>query len=267
MNTTTAANRKYAIANAIKSGKRIDHAMTPGELLGLAAFSDPLNYNRGRDMLCKQIGADDDELFDFEMDNELSDDALELARHSFMMDDTRNELNRIKYGNALIADDEILAFAYFLVTGSDIIETANNFCEVEYDDAANLVNHVANRLKFLLVCLREGRYDVLNMVIRFVRKNSDPDIDTLSIFPDVVSDDGGVVEYYQAMVDPRAYAVYREKERAKMLGDSEGFRATENATKTDEDEYADEDEDAEEDDCDNDSEDFEEPLVERDFEG
>ncbi len=255
MNERMITNRKREIAEAVRSGKDIRTVVAPGELLALIGHTDPVSYDRGADMFCQQVGLQPEDLFEYQLDEQLSGEALEIARNSFLMDSTREKINRHKYTNGLIPDDEIIAFAMFLVSDADIISSVNDYGEVEFDDVSDLVNHIARRIKYLLLCIQNGRYDLLNAIIQFVKRNKTDSIDTLFLFPTVETDDGGVVEFYKAWTDSNAYNAFHEKECAKRMAAYEA----EKQMRT----LVDDEEDDESDEC----EDYEEPLVERDFEG
>ena len=85
------------------------------------------------------------------MRRQCNDESMAEIRNSFLMDPVRAKLNKIKYEKGLIPDDEILAFALFLVGNSRIVEEYDVIDENELYDMAELVNSTANRLKFLLL--------------------------------------------------------------------------------------------------------------------
>ena len=260
MNANQMQNRKAALTLSLSSGKDINHSIAPGEFLALVAHTDPLNFERGLCMLKDQIKADDGEFFKYQYENECYAAALYAARNTFFMDSIRLEINKYKYTNGLIPDDEILAFVLFLIADSDLVAYATETGEVEFDDLANLINHMANRAKFLLMCLRDKRYDILNLVVQYARKEKSDQIDTLFCFDTVEPDDGGVIGYYKTLTSQEAYAdaygdgcipAFAAKDRMRDIGLCD-----------DEDDY-DEDDDYE----DESEDELDEPLVERDFEG
>lgn len=260
MNTNQINNRKAALIQSIKNGLPLDYSVAPGEFLALVAHTDPVNFSRGFDMLLQQTKADESEFFGYQFENECYEDKLEMVRNTLYMDPVRAQINRFKYENGLIPDDEILAFVLFLIADSDLVAYATETGEVEFDDLANLINHMANRAKFLLMCLRDNRYDILNLVVQYARKEKSDQIDTLFCFDTVEPDDGGVIGYYRTLTDKDAYyekygdgciPAFAGKERMRDLGLSD-----------DEDDF-DEDNDYE----DEVEDELDEPLVERDFEG
>ncbi len=153
-----------------------------------------------------------------------------------------------KFTNGLIPDDEIIAYAIFLICDSDIVENANEYGEIDFYDIPDLVNHIAQRIKFILLCIQNKRYDILNAIISHVKRNKADDINTLLIYPTVEANDGGVTEFVKAWTDSKAYNEFHAKECEKRRNEYE-----------DDEEIIDEEED-------NDVEN-EEPIVERDFEG
>ena len=258
MNTKQMINRKAALVQSLANDTDIRHAVAPAEFLRLAALTDPLDFDRGVSALLDHTRADEGEFFGYQFDNECYAAALEVGRNTFFMDPVREKINKYKYENGLLADDEILALALFLIIDSTLVTEAQDFCEFEFDHVANLINHVANRMKFLLLCMRDGRYDVLNTVIQYVRKCKAEEVDTIYCFDTVTPDDGGVIEYFKAMTDHEAYGEYFDKlcEERRLAYEA---RKSCNRSCADEDSENDD-----EDDC---EEDYEEPLVERDFEG
>ena len=157
MNTNQINSRKATLIQSVKNGKPFRLTVAPGEFLALVAHTDPLNFNRGFEMLREQTKVDDDAFYDYMVENECSEEKLEMVRNSLYMDPVRAQINRFKYENGLIPDDEILAFVLFLIADSDLVAYATETGEVEFDDLANLINHMANRAKFLLMCLRDNR--------------------------------------------------------------------------------------------------------------
>ncbi len=257
MNTNTINYRKHQITEALKSGTPLRDAVAPGEFLALVAHLDPLSYGRGSNVLGGQLNVDEDEQFEYEITEQLGDAAVEVARQTYLMDDVRAEINRHKFANGLLADDEILAFALFLVVDSALVNDALDSEEMEFDDVADLINHVAKRIKFLLSCIRNGRLDILNTVIQYTKLKKTENIDTVFLFPTFEADDGGTLEYYKAMTDKNAYRNYFQQELDKSKAQyEESKRLSEllNAEEDDEDAYSDN------------YEDDREPLVERDFE-
>ena len=256
MNTNQINNRKAALIQSIKNGLPLDYSVAPGEFLALVAHTDPVNFSRGFDMLLQQTKADESEFFGYQFENECYEDKLEMVRNTLYMDPVRAQINRFKYENGLIPDDELLAFMLFLIADSDLVTYANETGEVEFDDLATLINHMANRAKFLLMCFRDNRFDILNLVVQYSRKEKSKQIDTLYCFDTVEPDEGGVIGYYKTLTsieaDAGKYApAFETKECKRNLGLSD-----------DEDDY-DEDDDYE----DEFEDELDEPLVERDFEG
>ncbi len=260
MNTNQINSRKAALIQSVKNGNSFNKSIAPGEFLALVAHTDPVNFNRGFEMLREQTKVDDDDFYDYMVENECSEEKLEAVRNTIYMDPVRAKINKFKYDNGLIPDDEILAFVLFLIADSDLVSNANETGEVEFDDLANLINHMANRAKFLLLCLRENRYDILNLVVQYARKEKSDQIDTLFCFDTVEPDDGGIISYYKTLTDHKAFveaqgkshgSAYTAEDRMHDLG------------------LCDDDEDDYEDDVyeNEDEEELDEPLVERDFEG
>lgn len=261
MNTNQMHNRKMALANALKNGKPFRYAVAPGELLALIAHSDPLDFGRGTELLLKQTKANESDFYEYQFDNRCYESALEVARNTYYMDPVRAEVNKFKYENGLLADDEVLALALFFLADSDAVINCADYGEAEFDDFANLVNHVANRMKFLLLCMRDGRYDILNTVIQFARAKKTSDIDSIFCLDTVEPDDGGTIDYFKAMIDHEAYANYclkeHEKEPTRKTQRKVSFSDDDSDTDSDDDFYGDDDYD----------DDTGEPIVERDFEG
>ena len=114
-------------------------------------------------------------------------------------------LNKIKYEKGLIPDDEILAFALFLVGNCRIIEECDFNDELFFEDYAELINITANRLKFLILCMNNGRFDLLNTVIQFAHKEMQPNASTEYCFAEVTPDDRRVLDYYKRMTDHVAF--------------------------------------------------------------
>ena len=217
MNTNQINNRKAQIIESIKAGLRLRNAVAPGELLALVSNADPLNFERGVGVLTMQTGVDSDEMLDYQIDNECCESALEVARHTVYMDPERSMINAYKYENSMIPDDELLAFALFFIADSDLVTSANETGEVEFDDVANLINHMANRMKFFFTCLREKRYDILNLIVHYARKYKSEDIDTRFCFDTVTPDDGGVIEYFNSLVDVNAFRSRNMQMRAERI--------------------------------------------------
>lgn len=255
MNTNQKINRKAALEKSLSLGKPFNRAVAPGEFLALVAHTDPLNFERGLCMLQSQTKADEEQFFNYQLDNECYESALAVARNTLFMDPVRAQLNRFKYESGLIPDDEILAFVLFLIADSDLVAYATETGEVEFDDLANLINHMANRMKFLLLCMRDGRYDLLNLVVQHARKNLSDQIDTLFCFDTVEPDDGGVIDYFREQTSHEAFA-------SKLDRDAEICEAAMRERERMENFLSDDDEN---DGYDEDEQD--EPLVERDFEG
>ncbi len=265
MNTNTIKNRKNEIVEDLKSGKRLFRTVAPFELLTLIADLDPINFFRGTAVLADQLGADPMEMVQMCTAEQLTPPAVDVARHTFLMDDARTEINRYKYERGLLGDDEILAFALFLVVDSALVNDALEYDEVEFDDVAELVNHVASRIKFLMSCLRESRFDVLNSIIQYTKAKKSEGIDTVYLFPTIKADDGGFLDYYKAMTEKDEYPKYVVKEIQKF---NEALKdRLDNESEDDGDETTDNAEDGEDDDGSSNYDDYEEPLVERDFEG
>ena len=217
MNTNQINNRKAQIIESIKAGLGLRNAVAPGELLALVSNADPLNFERGVGVLTMQTGVDSDEMLDYQIDNECCESALEVARHTVYMDPERSKINAYKYENSMIPDDELLAFALFFIADSDLVISANETGEVEFDDVANLINHIANRMKFFFTCLREKRYDILNLIVHYARKYKSEDVDTRFCFDTVTPDDGGVIEYFNSLVDINAFRSRKMKMRTERI--------------------------------------------------
>ena len=217
MNTNQINNRKAQIIESLKAGLGLRNAVAPGELLALVSNADPINFERGVGVLTMQTGVDSDEMLDYQINNECCESALEVARHTVYMDPERSMINAYKYENSLIPDDELLAFALFFIADSDLVTSANETDEVEFDDVANLINHMANRMKFFFTCLREKRYDILNLIVHYARKYKSEDIDTRFCFDTVTPDDGGVIEYFNSLVDVNAFRSRNMQMRAERI--------------------------------------------------
>ena len=217
MNTNQINNRKAQIIESIKAGLGLRNAVAPGELLALVSNADPLNFERGVGVLTMQTGVDSDEMLDYQIDNECCESALEVARHTVYMDPERSKINAYKYENSMIPDDGLLAFALFFIADSDLVTSANETGEVEFDDVANLINHMANRMKFFFTCLREKRYDILNLIVHYARKYKSEDVDTRFCFDTVTPDDGGVIEYFNSLVDVNAFRSRKMKMRTERI--------------------------------------------------
>lgn len=245
MNTNHSFNRKAALQQSIAHGKSMTKSVAPAEFLSLVAYTDPLNFDRGVHLLADQIGVKETDIRTYQRENECYEASLESMRNAFSTDPVRMKLSQFKYESGLIPDDEILAFVLFLVADSDLVEYASATGEVEFDDLADLLNHMANRARFLLMCLREGRFDILNAVVQFARKYKSEQIDTIFCFDKVEPDDGGLADYYKAMTDHDAFAALND-----------------NLTEDDFDDGVEYD-----DKLDGYDRDDEEPAVERDFEG
>ena len=210
MNTNNSFNRKAALQQSIAHGKSLTKSVAPAEFLSLVAYTDPLNFDRGVHLLADQIGVKETDIRTYQRENECYEASLESMRNAFSTDPVRMKLSQFKYESGLIPDDEILAFVLFLVADSDLVEYASATGEVEFDDLADLLNHMANRAKFLLMCLREGRFDILNAVVQFARKYKSEQIDTIFCFDKVEPDDGGLADYYKAMTDHDAFAALND---------------------------------------------------------
>ena len=107
MNTNQINSRKATLIQSVKNGKPFRLTVAPGEFLALVAHTDPLNFNRGFEMLREQTKVDDDAFYDYMVENECSEEKLEMVRNSLYMDPVRAQINRFKYENGLIPDDEI----------------------------------------------------------------------------------------------------------------------------------------------------------------
>lgn len=210
MNTNHSFNRKAALQQSIAHGKSLTKSVAPAEFLSLVAYTDPLNFDRGVHLLADQIGVKETDIRTYQRENECYEASLESMRNAFSTDPVRMKLSQFKYESGLIPDDEILAFVLFLVADSDLVEYASATGEVEFDDLADLLNHMANRAKFLLMCLREGRFDILNAVVQFARKYKSEQIDTIFCFDKVEPDDGGLADYYKATTDHDAFAALND---------------------------------------------------------
>ena len=241
MNTNQINNRKAQLIESIKAGLGLGNAVAPGELLALVSNADPLNFERGVGVLTMQTGVDSDEMLDYQIDNECCESALEVARHTVYMDPERSMINAYKYENSLIPDDELLAFALFFIADSDLVTSANETGEVEFDDVANLINHMANRMKFFFTCLREKRYDILNLIVHYARKYKSEDIDTRFCFDTVNPDDGGVIEYFNSLVDVNAFRSRNMQMRAERIFADPDPKESMNFSP---DDYCDDDEDS-----------------------
>jgi len=256
MNTNQINNRKAQFIESIKAGLGLRNAVAPGELLALVSNADPINFERGVGVLTMQTGVDSDEMLDYQIDNEFCESALEVARHAVYMDPERSKINAYKYENSLIPDDELLAFALFFIADSDLVISANETGEVEFDDVANLINHIANRMKFFFTCLREKRYDILNLIVHYARKYKSEDIDTRFCFDTVTPDDGGVIDYFNSLVDINAFRSRKMKMRTERIFAAPEAKASMDISPGD---HCDDDEDSVEDiECDDDLECFEE---------
>ena len=206
MNTNQINNRKAAFVQAMENDEYdIHHAVAPAELMAILHHCDPLKYNYGVDILINSDYVNEDVLLEYMDDKHCWEHDWEAALNTFLMDPVRAKLNKYKYEKALLADDEILAFALFLVGDSLIVKEADEDEDIDYSDTADLVNHVAQRLKFLLMCMNLGRYDVLNTVIQFARSEMKTPIDTTFCFDTFEPNDGGVMNYFKVMTDHIEY--------------------------------------------------------------
>lgn len=257
MNTKHIQNRKAAFAIAMENhgSSYLPTTIAPAEMMALVANSDPLNFWNGVNDLTEYANADENDMMEYMLNNQCSDESLSEIRHSFLMDPIRNKLNKIKYEQGLIPDDEILAFALFLVGDSLLVREADTDSYICFDDSATLVNHVANRLKFLCLCMSDGRYDLLNTVIQYARKEMCTTVATNFVFDEVEADDGGVAEYYRTMTDPEAF-------KKRYEANEEAFRKAMKTRAKDKNIFIDDQNDDIPTRADQD-----EPLVERDFEG
>ena len=215
MNTKQINNRKAAFMLAMaENPKDINHAVAPAELMAIIAHTNPLQFEDGVGTLFMDSGVDEETYYDYLMCRQCNDESLAEIRHSFLMDPVRAKLNKFKYEKGLIPDDEILAFALFLVGNSRIVEEYEVIDENELHDMAELVNSTANRLKFLLQCMNEGRYDILNTVIQFTHKVMETNVDPVYCFDEVTPEDGGVLDYYKRMTDRVEFGKTFDKETA-----------------------------------------------------
>lgn len=265
MNTKAISNRKKELKDAIKAGMNITEAISPAELLALVISTDPLDVGNGCLLLSKQLGLNEDsaELDEYLLNSQMFDNnSHESARETFLMDDVRKKRNKYKYENGLLTDDEILAFTLFLISDADLISAFNNYGEIEYDDISDLINHVSSRMKFLLQCFAGHRYDILNTVCQYVRENKTGDIDTFMVYTDVGVDDGGVIDYFKKMTDTYAFNPDYENELSQRIV---GKRMDEYLSEVIPNSHLGEINSTEREDYGKPN--YEEPLVERDFEG
>lgn len=214
MNTNQINNRKAAFTQAMEAhDKDIHHAIAPAELMAIIHHCDPLNYNRGLGILIDTTFVDEDMLMEYMDEKHCWAHDWEAALNTFLMDPVRTRLNKHKYENGLLPDDEILAFALFLVGDSLLVRETDNGEVPEYCDTADLVNHVAKRLKFLLMCLSLGRYDILNTAIQFARYEMKTNVESDFCFDSIEPDDGGVMHYFKVMTDHTEYAKHYDEWR------------------------------------------------------
>lgn len=206
MNTNQISNRKAAFLMAMEEdGTDINHAIAPAELMAIIAHTNPLKFDEGIEEVWDQSCVDEETYYNYLNRHNCTDEALAEIRHSFLMDPVRAKLNKIKYEKGLIPDDEILAFALFLVGNCRIIEECDFNDELFFEDYAELINITANRLKFLILCMNNGRFDLLNTVIQFAHKEMQTNASTEYCFAEVTPDDGGVLDYYKRMTDHVAF--------------------------------------------------------------
>lgn len=250
------AKKEFFIRAMEKDNKDLIHVVAPADMMAIIHRCDPLHHYNGENHLLEISNADELCFDDYCFDNHCGESDYMVARDTFLIDPVRAELNKIKYEKGLITGDELLAFALFLVGDSLIVKEHEEDEDVDYRATANLVNHVASRLKFFAMCMNGERYDMLNTVIQFTRQEMDTPIDTSYCFDEVDMEDGGVLNYYARMTDVKAFTqlhdmqeglrVLARKAAEKMVAEySKKFPNANNKTKESE----------------------EEPLVERDFEG
>ena len=254
MNTNQINNRKAEFVLAMKENNRdLYRAIAPAEMMAIIHKCDPLHYHNGENHLLEISNADELCFDNYCFDNHCGESDYMVARDTFLMDPVRAELNKIKYEKGLITDDELLAFALFLVGDSLIVQENEEDEDVDYRAKANLVNHVASRLKFLASCMNLARYDMLNTVIQFARQEMDTPIDTSYCLDEVEMKDSGVLNYYDRMTNVKAFTRLHDMEEGlRVLARKAAEKMVEEYRKKVGDKKI---------------ESEEEPLVERDFEG
>ena len=257
MNTNQINAKKELFIRAMeKDNKDLIHAVAPAEMMTIIHKCDPLHHHNGENHLLEISNADELCFDNYCFDNHCGESDYMVARDTFLMDPVRAELNKIKYEKGLITDDELLAFALFLVGDSLIVKEHEEDEDIDYRATANLVNHVASRLKFLSSCMNLARYDMLNTIIQFARQDMDTPIDTSYCFDEVEMEDGGVLDYYGRMTDVKEFTKLHDmKENLHIIARKAAEQMVEEYRKKypnvggKKKEYE------------------EEPLVERDFEG
>ena len=254
MNTNQINAKKELFIRAMeKDNKDLIHAVAPAEMMTIIHKCDPLHHHNGENHLLEISNADELCFDDYCFDNHCGESDYMVARDTFLMDPVRAELNKIKYEKGLITDDELLAFALFLVGDSLIVKEHEEDEDIDYRATANLVNHVASRLKFLASCMNLARYDMLNTVIQFVRQEMDTPIDTSYCLDEVEMKDSGVLNYYDRMTNVKAFTRLHDMEEGlRVLARKASEKMLEEYRKKVGDKKI---------------ESEEEPLVERDFEG
>lgn len=272
MNANQIKNRKAAFMIAMKRDNNDLHrAVAPAELMAILHHCDPLHYEKGIDILLDTSEVREDMLMEYMDSNNCWEHDWNSALDSFLMDPAREKLNKIKYEKGLLADDEILAFALFLVGDSGLVNQSENGGEPGYGDTADIVNHVAKRLKFLFMCMNEGRYDLFNTTIQYARREMKTPVDTSFCFDEFEPDDGGVIQYYKYMTDHRMFSnEYDEwKNQPRKMLENERTKIANDGLKIGLQNILNKDDKKE----DEEDEEFptriiqDEPLVERDFEG
>lgn len=253
------AKKEFFIRAMEKDNKDLIHAVAPADMMAIIHQCDPLHHYNGENHLLEISNADELCFDDYCFDNHCGESDYMVARDTFLMDPVRAELNKIKYEKGLITDDELLAFALFLIGDSLIVKEHEEDEDIDYRATANLVNHVASRLKFLASCMNLARYDMLNTVIQFARQDMDTPIVTSYCFDEVEMEDGGVLDYYGRMTDVAAFAHPHDmKERAYAIAKKTTDKIMKELGKRYPDVFETDG---------NEKVPEEEPLVERDFEG
>ena len=254
MNTNQINAKKELFIRAMeKDNKDLIHAVAPAGMMTIIHKCDPLHHHNGENHLLEISNADELCFDNYCFDNHCGESDYMVARDTFLMDPVRAELNKIKYEKGLITDDELLAFALFLVGDSLIVQENEEDEDVDYRAKANLVNHVASRLKFLASCMNLARYDMLNTVIQFARQEMDTPIDTSYCLDEVEMKDSGVLNYYDRMTNVKAFTRLHDMEEGlRVLARKASEKMLEEYRKKVGDKKI---------------ESEEEPLVERDFEG
>ena len=212
MNTNQINNRKAEFVLAMKENNRdLYRAIAPAEMMALLHNCNPVHYEEGIDVILNNTDASEDMLMEYIDSNYCWEHDWNSALNTFLMDPVRAKLNKIKYEKGLLGDDELLAFALFLVGDSLLVLKTENGDDPDCCDTANLVTHVAQRLKFLTHCMNGERYDLLNTVIEYARHEMETPVDTAYCLDTVEPHDGGVLSYYNVMTDHKAFAQEHEK--------------------------------------------------------